>query len=1435
MKKIVQTLAIAILMMSTFCLNVEASANVQTELTASVQEVKTSEEVSLTIGFQKVEDTTKGINAYHAKFDYDTDVFEEINYSDFENQNRWTSLQYNKANHELVAVHKAGIHSEEELAKVTLRVRKDAPAGETKVGVRQFVTSEGKRDIEAEDSEVTLAIVKSADDNEENGSEDGKKPSGGNSSTGDKKPSGSKDSESGNKSGKGSAKTKAADSVKPGKSPKTGDYAPVFICVLFLLEAGLIFLVFRYYKKTGKKNRRLSLKTRKIILTAVITVVGLQIVGTVYAAGVTLHSRGDVNKDDSVDDVDIVLLEKHLIELEVLPEENWKAGDMNLDGKITVTDLSGLVWKVEGKEDFVCELGTVTPESYYTEKGQEVTFEFEAEANRAFAIEAVQVNGERYSVEETDNGTYTITVPAGKEAGVKTFAFEKLFLSEGEEKEIETDKETKIEVLKSKPSIENYEVEENADDSKVTVKFTLNDADNALTAASFTVEKLGVSEELKAGECAIELDVEEGKTYSALIALSYDLDTNELNDITGDKNTGDETIPKEIQLNVAYDLKVSDIGAYKGEKEASVFTREDEVTLRFKSTNATKHIPETVKINGTEYEVTKEEDNTYAVSLGKIMQTGKHTLTIEEVTLSNGKVLAVKDAAIEIEIEKAAPEIADFETDEKEDSIDFTFKVQDEDNVMENAFLILLDGDGNEIARQDITKDTQKVSLETAYTDKYTVKVIADYALSSSGEQKEKTIFQEEITAKLKARVSEAVVGERYVEKGGNVEITYKFESNRPLDIRVLQINYTEYYAAETGENTYHVFVPAKDAAGVQDFVLRKFLSGERAEEVSVDNTVQAEVLKDKPYVTDYAVTDNWSKGEVTVEFDLADPDGAFQSGYTVLETEDGKIVEGSKKEIQAGKNQITYSVTPNEIYKEKYYISYDLDTDGDNGENEAEEELLDTRQIQLAGNYEVKVSEIKTLTAEGEEAVYFQKGEAFKLQFQAKSNTIYQPQKVTLDGREYPLTEEDSAYCVELEGYDDSGLKKIRFDSITLDNGHVVMLEDVTGQIDVLKDKPSVTGFTYETNDEKTKMTAHMEVHDEENALTALKAEIFDEDGALVKEVDLFEKYKQNAGIDFSFEISDSKKSYQIQITGDYDLDSNELGTGENEKKDELFLEETVETGARPYELKDIKEIVLYRKDGDNVSAVSEVELASFQPDEYIVKVIMEKQESYYAKISRYEVRDGKLYFILETSNIVQYEENKKTDNVSVEYGTVADGSAKRMTLDVLIQKMKDDPSGTYELTGDLDASSVTSNDASLFSVNFAGTLNGNGYKIYNLNKPLFTSLNGAVIENLVIDNAKVSGKGAILAPTTTTAVIENVHLTGSVLSGNISPSGGFIGHANGTTKITNSSITDSSITGGKRTGGFIGWAANSAEVPLRIPMFRGISQAQAMLWAAL
>ena len=143
--------------------------------------------------------------------------------------------------------------------------------------------------------------------------------------------------------------------------------------------------------------------------------------------------------------------------------------------------------------------------------------------------------------------------------------------------------------------------------------------------------------------------------------------------------------------------------------------------------------------------------------------------------------------------------------------------------------------------------------------------------------------------------------------------------------------------------------------------------------------------------------------------------------------------------------------------------------------------------------------------------------------------------------------------------------------------------------------------------------------------------------------------------------------------------------------------------------------------------------------------------------------------------------------------------------------------PQGEFSLTQDIDLSGLTLNNGYLINADFKGTLNGNGYTIYGLKGSMFSKIVGGKVNNLVIEDAVVSGTNAFLAPViNSNAVIDGVKIINSTLKNDSSSTGGSVGAIGGNiqnAQIQNCEVRDSSITGHSSVGG-IGGTVKSTTV---------------------
>lgn len=151
--------AIGIMLLILIAINVNATNDLKATLSSSKTQLTKEEEVEITLKFEQYAQIKDGINAYKAKLEYDKEIFKEVLQEDFECQNDWEQLKYNKETGEFVAIKKAGSTEPEEVVKIKLKVKENVKAKKTEVIASEVVTSEGKEDILIENTKVEINIV----------------------------------------------------------------------------------------------------------------------------------------------------------------------------------------------------------------------------------------------------------------------------------------------------------------------------------------------------------------------------------------------------------------------------------------------------------------------------------------------------------------------------------------------------------------------------------------------------------------------------------------------------------------------------------------------------------------------------------------------------------------------------------------------------------------------------------------------------------------------------------------------------------------------------------------------------------------------------------------------------------------------------------------------------------------------------------------------------------------------------------------------------------------------------------------------------------------------------------------------------------------------------------------------------------------------------
>lgn len=159
-KALIYVIGIIILLVTTSAIAASKSDIVRANLISSKEELKSGQEVVVTLKFAQYNKDTEGINCFRAVLDYDKKVFEKVVQANFITKNNWEELKYNQETGEIVVIKKLGSKTEEEIAQITLKVKEEVEAGNTYITLGGITTSEGKEDLTIEDAKVEIGIIK---------------------------------------------------------------------------------------------------------------------------------------------------------------------------------------------------------------------------------------------------------------------------------------------------------------------------------------------------------------------------------------------------------------------------------------------------------------------------------------------------------------------------------------------------------------------------------------------------------------------------------------------------------------------------------------------------------------------------------------------------------------------------------------------------------------------------------------------------------------------------------------------------------------------------------------------------------------------------------------------------------------------------------------------------------------------------------------------------------------------------------------------------------------------------------------------------------------------------------------------------------------------------------------------------------------------------
>ncbi len=1358
------------------------------KLEASNDDLKSGDEVTITATLES--DTN--LYALLSTFSYDENVFEKIDDHNFSVQDNWSDITYNSKNKKFGLINKSS-EITPNILNITLKVKENASVGKTTITLANINASDGEKKVSFPNTSVSVYVTKDAKENET------------------------------------LPNNKQETTINDEDQSIIVKNNRLFLIGLIITIASL-FVIMLFLNAIKIKNKKaINITFGILILASVLILGGLYFV---------LQDKKDVNNDGKQDYNDATEIIKYIINMEGTKEENNNAeinneennvdanrqtnnqispnntqnipGDVNNDGKVDVVDVSSSVQNTTNK-NYKVKLSLIKLSTLYYEPNKELTINFNADINPDAKIKKVEIDGVFYDVIKNE-AFYSVNITTPKTSGIHEFNFTNVILDN--KKTVKTNMKVKIEVLKKAPTVQNFQINDQTNE----LNFNLIDEDDALINANLSITNQNneqvFNKTITKGEFKETYNFNKDEQYQITLTASYDLDTNKLNNETGDKNAYQNEIllDKQVKILTVYNFNIENVSL------TSIINKNENPVLTFKSHNDSNYPIESIIINNEEYKVTMI-DNLYYVTLPSTNAFGQYSIDINKIILANGKAFQNNQdfevPSLKYTVLKTNPSIDNLKLTKDEDNktITATFDLNDPDQALSNLKAILIDEEENVVVEEQITNQKSvTLSYQNSENLKFIVRLIGDYSLGIDHEYQNITFTEKTIYITTRIYFTKATVSNYYPNKGE--EIYAYFELHMPKDFKPhnsyptnisnlitgITINGLNYPATKNKEEnetaTYTVGFKVGNISEVETIEANRVIFYDNEAFYLEPIPINIEVLKSKPHVENFnLVNEDYENKLATFSFDVLDDNGGFDDGIIAINEQELPIKKGS--------NTVTFSnISTDEVLNITIYGNYDLDTnvlDNEHNYYEKSEIFTTTYGLYNPKNYQdVILTNVKTNH-------YYAKNEPINISFNIQgldNDFAFDIEKIIIKDQAYLVTKQNDHYETTLNGFANAGLQTLEINQIILTNGKKISLKTpAIFQFEILKDKLALTDFKYQVSGQK--ITMNMNLEDKDNTLI---------NNIIVKIVDENNNNKYEFIYDqknITFQVKDNITRYYVHAYASYDLDLDKTSK-DNNYQNELILDEVISLENNYFELKDITNIELYKNDELITKANLDDLKQNYQ--NYYLKIQMSDKPDFYSNIKGTTIENNHLYLILEN----EYASINKIDFGEIKNNEVTN-EASPYSFESFIEKIIANPNGNYTLTHDLDADSYESLYQTLTDIDFTGVLDGNGYTIKNLNKPLFKSITNGTVKNLTLENVKLPNNDAhgSLANTASKANISNIIITSLTKSGSQNNFGPLVGSALNDTKISSCAVKGIKINNtsiNQEIGGLVGRLENSS-----------------------
>ncbi|HFI0137473.1 TPA: ZmpA/ZmpB/ZmpC family metallo-endopeptidase [Streptococcus suis] len=317
--------------------------------------------------------------------------------------------------------------------------------------------------------------------------------------------------------------------------------------------------------------------------------------------------------------------------------------------------------------------------------------------------------------------------------------------------------------------------------------------------------------------------------------------------------------------------------------------------------------------------------------------------------------------------------------------------------------------------------------------------------------------------------------------------------------------------------------------------------------------------------------------------------------------------------------------------------------------------------------------------------------------------------------------------------------------------------------------EKPTVrlaserAGGALVVNEETSQADLYYHVTDPDNTLQSIRLEIYNGQ-ELVKTVEK----NYDGGVDGSLQVTDLQHyvAYQARLSYRYRTQDGQA--------DETVATLPFEINPKSIEFNRVsKRELFYRDQAGEFQQVTGLLQAPSDLSNYFVRYISPDSKEFLWAVDTITENGNQFDIAVRLPKLVQARDQADSNQLEsldkFQVSKIVLAQDSYVDFQQLIQAMKARPDGTFKLAADLVASPTTD---TVYVENFRGRLeglDGKVYRILNLNKPLFQTMTGARVENILLENVALESgdaRAAALAITANTSQIQNVHVTGRIQS---------------------------------------------------------------------